>query len=109
MPASRKRVSRSPYQSRRPETKNSVANAAVSTAFTFWPALKRPWGACVWPARNRRSSRSKTSISRTVSLSARRFPSSATSRIAPAQEIPVQKWMSLISGRRAIASENEGM
>ena len=29
-------------------------------------------------------------------------------RIAPAHEMPVQKWMSLISGRRATAVERDG-
>ena len=54
MPASRKRVSRSPYQSSRPDTKNSVANAAVRIALTFWPALNRPCGRWRSPARKRR-------------------------------------------------------
>jgi hypothetical protein len=34
--------------------------------------------------------------------------STAIRRIAPAHEIPVQKWMSLISGRRATAAESDG-
>ena len=41
-------------------------NAAVSAVFSFWPALKRPCGAERWPASQRRSSRSKRSISRAV-------------------------------------------
>ena len=39
---------------------------------------------------------------------ARRLPSTAIRRMAPAQEIPVQKWMSLISGRLATAAESDG-
>jgi hypothetical protein len=41
VPPSRNLVSRSPYQSKSPEMKKSVANAAVRIAFTFCPALKR--------------------------------------------------------------------
>ena len=43
------RVLRSPYQSSIPETKKSMAKAAVRIAFTFWPALKRPCGRACRP------------------------------------------------------------
>ena len=42
---SRKRVSRSPYQRKKPVTANSSANAAVTIAFSFCPAFSRPCGA----------------------------------------------------------------
>src|SRR5262245_52341600 len=109
VPGSRKRVSRSPYQSSSPDTKKSTANAAVTMAFSFWPALKRPCGTSVWPLRKRRSSRSNRSTSRAVCARARRFPSATIRRIAPAQEIPVQKWTSLTNGRRPTATESDGM
>src|SRR5581483_5186858 len=108
VPPRRKRVSRSPYQRRRPETRKSTEKAAVRIAFTFWPALKRPCGARTCPARKRRSSRSNVSISRSVAKSARRFPSAETARMAPAQETPVQKWTSFTSGRRPTAAESDG-
>jgi len=41
-------------------------NAAVSAVFSFWPAFKRPCGAERWPPSQRKSSRSKRSISRAV-------------------------------------------
>ena len=42
--AQRKRVSRSPSQSRNPETAKSDAKPPIRAAFTFCPALKRPCG-----------------------------------------------------------------
>ena len=41
-------------------------NAAFSAVLSFWPALKRPCGAGLRPVSQRRSSRSKPSISRAV-------------------------------------------
>ena len=49
-----------------PETTKSTVNAAVSAAFSFWPALKRPCGARLRRAASARSSRSKRSSSRAV-------------------------------------------
>ena len=105
MPASRKRVSRSPYQSRKPETTNRAAKAAVRIAFTFWPALNRPCGAWMSP----REEAAVVAVEEVdladgprAARGGCRARRSAGSRRA--QATAVQKWMSLISGRRAIAA-----
>ena len=105
MLAKRKRVSRSPNQSRKPgDARTARANAAVRTALIFWPALKRPCGAGLRPLSQRRSSRSKTSISRAVAREAAAVAERATisdERDRPRRR-PIQMWMLWTSGRRPI-------
>ena len=93
-------VSRSPSQSRSPETAKSSANAAVSAAFSFWPALKRPCG-----ARRRRAASAGRRVE-AVELARGRAQAAAvaeqrrSARARRPTRPPCQKWMSFTSGRR---------
>ena len=81
----------------------------MSAVFIFCPALKRPCGAGLRPRSQRRSSESKL-----VELAAVRSKPRAvaeqrsTSTSDVTQPMPPQKWMSLISGRRATSTDRLG-
>src|SRR4051812_8021125 len=107
VPAKRNALSRSPSQSRNPETAKRSAKAAVSAAFTFWPALKRPCG--VRPPRSQRtSSSSNRSSSRAVRRRPRRSPSATSNASAIAHATAVQMCAAFTSGRRPTASLSFG-
>ena len=74
--ANRKRVSRSPYQRKKPVIAKSSANAAVMIAFSFWPAFSRPCGGRGRGARRGRRRRT----GRSPAPSRRKLPAVAEER-----------------------------